>query len=307
MIKYYQSTPESKRLTEIDAVAKDCWIHLESPNPDEIKKISELTELEESVFTSALDDEEVAHITFEDGIRIIFIDIPHRKDGKIFTVPLALIQTSQHLVTVCNSKTLAFGDFFNGKIKNIDTSNHNRLVYQIMFNNASRFLYHLKLIDKASDELQKDIKMSLKNREVMELLELQKSLVFFSSSLNGNNTVVHKISFGMNKMPEEEREILEDVIIETKQAVEMCSVSREILKSTMDAFGSVVNNNQNRIMKFLTAITILFAVPTLFASLWGMNTGVPFQDAMWGFWVASGIAVVATAATAIWMFWKKMF
>ncbi|MCL2798592.1 MAG: magnesium transporter CorA family protein [Firmicutes bacterium] len=311
MIRYFVTLPSEKKLTETDAPKKNGWIHLESPTAEELLSTAALTQVPEEFLNSAMDEEETAHLDTEDDARLIVVDIPKMaKEGNkdtISTVPLAIAYNDRYLVTVCTKSTTVLTDFFDGKMKNVDTARRARLVYQILLRNATRFLYYLKQIDKASDRIQVGIAKSMRNEELLQLVELQKSLVFFSASLTANQAVFQKI-YNMNvvKAPEDEHDILEDILIESKQGLSMCSVFREIIKSTMDAFGAVVNNNQNFIMKFLTAITIILAIPTVIAGLWGMNTGVPFEGELWGFFAALGIAVVISVVVLIVLMRKKM-
>ena len=312
MIKYYITSPSEKILKEISTPQKGCWIHSESPEPEEIARISALTDIPESFMRSALDEEETAHVDTHGSARMVIIDIPKMIENggsaAISTMPLALIQNDNYIVSICTMHTSVLDDFFQGKIKNAETAQRSKLIYQIMYNSSSRFLYYLRQIDKTSDRIQKSLAKSMQNKELLQLLELQKSLVFFSASLTANYAVVQKISNNnLSKATDEERDILEDVVIENKQAIEMCSVYREIIKNTMDAFASVVNNNMNIVMKFLTAITIILSIPIVIAGFWGMNTGVPFEGQLWGFWAATGISVLISVIIVIFMARKKMF
>jgi magnesium transporter len=152
------------------------------------------------------------------------------------------------------------------------------------------------------------LRKSMKNRELIEMLKLEKSLVFFSTSLKANELVLEKMlkTNAIKRYPDDE-DLLEDVIVENKQAIEMCTIYRDILSGTMDAFASIISNNLNIVMKFLTSITIIIAIPTLLASLWGMNVNVPFKDSAFGFWVVLGIALVLSVSSAIFLWKKKMF
>ena len=305
------TAPSEKRITETDAPKKNCWIHLETPTAEEIAHIAQLTQIPEEFLYSALDEEEAAHLDAEDDAKLAVVDIPKMalEDGTntISTVPLALAYNDRYLVTVCTTSTTVLTDFFEGKIKNVDTARRLKLVYQILLRNASRFLYYLRQIDKASDRIQKGLSKSMQNEELLQLVELQKSLVFFSASLTANHAVIQKI-YNMNaaKAVEDEHDILEDIVIENKQALGMCSVYREIIKSTMDAFAAVVNNNQNLIMKILTAITIILSIPMVISGFWGMNTEVPGEGNIWGFLAVVGASIVISIVVWVIMTRKKM-
>ena len=177
----------------------------------------------------------------------------------------------------------------------------------MLFKNSSKFLQYLRRIDKASTQVETALHKSMKNRELIEMLKLEKSLVFFSTSLKANEIVLEKMlkTNAIKRYPDDE-DLLEDVIVENKQAIEMCTIYRDILSGTMDAFASVISNNLNMVMKFLTSITIIIAVPTLFASLWGMNVKVPFTDSPIGFWLVVGISLILSLITGIFLWKKKM-
>jgi magnesium transporter len=280
---------------------------MEAPSAEEIATVAQMTGIDEEYMVAALDEDEVAHIDNDEGIRVIVVDIPKStEDGTMLTRPLAILRNGDFFVTVCSLSTSVVGDFFENKIKNVNTAAATRLGYQILMNNAKRFLYYLRKIDKLSASTEQRIKNSMSNAEITELLALQKSLVYFSASLSGNYATIQKIMNTAVRTSEEERDLIEDVILETKQAIEMCSVYREVIKSTMDAYAAIVNNNQNVIIKFLAAITIILSIPMVFGTMWGMNTGVPWEGKMLGFWIVSGIAVFTTLLATIFMMRKKM-
>ena len=169
-----------------------------------------------------------------------------------------------------------------------------------MMGNAKKFLSYLRQIDKKSLRVQAELHRSMKNKELIQLLGLENSLVYFSTSLTSNSRVyarVKKLAPVMDR--EDYQDLYDDVIIENTQAIEMCNIYRDILTGTMDAFASVISNNVNIVMKLLTVVTLIISVPTLIASLWGMNVPVPFEDLSWGFWIVVGIATVISAVVAV--------
>ena len=169
-------------------------------------------------------------------------------------------------------------------------------------------LAYLKQIDKASMFVQTRLEASMRNQELLQMMKLEKSLVYFSTSLKGNEMVLEKmLRMDMLRKYPDDSDLLEDVIIENKQAMEMCAIYRDIMSGTMDAFASIISNNLNVVMKVLTSLTVVLSIPTLFASLWGMNVGVPFENAPFGFWMVLGISVVASVAAFVLLWRKKMF
>ena len=183
-----------------------------------------------------------------------------------------------------------------------------RFILQLLHRNASRFLTYLKQIDKASGFVQKRLEADMRNRELLQMMKLEKSLVYFSTSLKGNEMVMERMMrMDMLRKYPDDSDLLEDVIIENKQAMEMCAIYRDSMSGNMDAYASIISNNLNIVMKILTSVTVIMAIPTLFASLWGMNVGVPFQQNPFGFWMVLGLALVASAAAFVILWKKKMF
>ena len=165
------------------------------------------------------------------------------------------------------------------------------------------FLKKLKQINKEAQIAENVLKNSMRNKELLKLLNLQKSLVYFTTSLKSNGLVMEKTMRGkIIKLYDEDEDILEDAIIENKQAIEMSQIYTDILNGTMDAYASIISNNLNGVMKFLTSITIVISIPTLIASFWGMNVRVPMQDNPLGFTI---IAVASALIAIIAMLWLK--
>ena len=262
---------------------------------------------------AALDEEERARIETDDGNTLIIVDIPIIDDSTDWyvysTLPMGIITAGSYFITVCLRETTVIGDFVKGRVRNFDANKRTRFIYQILYLNAIKFLHCLKQIDRTSMRVQQSLHRSMKNKELIQLLDLEKALVYFSTSLNSNQIVIDRLQ-AMNsviKHYEEDNEILDDVIIENKQAIEMATIYRDIMSGTMDAFASVISNNQNIVMKFLAAITIILTIPTIIASLLGMNVGVPFGNTVWGFWAVIGIIVAITVPVLIIMIKRKMF
>lgn len=316
MLKVYAMESGKREIVECDAVAPGTWINLENPSDLEIEKITTETGIPEDMIKAALDEEERAHIDTDGDCTLIVIDIPvinEEKDDYVYsTLPLAIINTDDYFVTVCLRETSVLGEFVNNAVRNFDVNKRTRFLYQILYTNATKYLHYLKMIDRSASRIQHSLHRALKNTELIKLLALDKALVYFSTSLNANQVVIDRIKqLSLVKHYEEDNDLLDDVIIENKQAIEMASIHREVLSGTMDAFASVISNNQNIVMKLLTAITILLTIPTLISSLWGMNVWVPFGEGsavyQYGFWIVLGIIVAILIPVIIIMIKKKMF
>lgn len=310
MIEYFSR--RDGKLLQLAGFEEGCWAHLTDPTPKEVAATSRYFGVEEDFLKAALDEEESAHIETEDCGTLVIVDIPavqpEERSFMYTTLPLGIVLCDKGIVTVCLKETTIIEDFMNGRVKNFSTNKKTRFLLQILYRNASKFLQYLKQIDKASSVVESELHKSMKNRELIQMLRLEKSLVYFSTSLKGNEIVLEKLlrSSGITRYPDDE-DLLEDVIIENKQAIEMCTIYRDILGGTMDAYASVISNNLNIVMKLLAAVTIILSVPQIVYSLFGMNTGVPFEGTLSGFWIVLGISGVLTAIVTIVMWRRKMF
>lgn len=297
-------TLEIEKLTE-----KNTWIHLSNPTEEEIKVIKNGFNIPEEHIRAALDEEEKARLEIDDGIILVIIDVPvHDENNRcsFTTVPLGIILLKDQIITVSTVKLALIEEFVQGKIKSFFTFKKTRFILQLLFRNATYFLLYLKQIGRISDSIERQLKNNLRNQELMLLLELEKSLVYFTTSLKSNEAVLERMMrTEIVKSYPDDLELLEDVIIETKQAIEMANIYTSILSSTRDAFSTVMSNNLNIVMKKLTSITIVFAIPTVVSGLWGMNVGgVPFGHDPHGFlWVV--ILAIILGMLITWILFKK--
>jgi len=304
-------TKEGK-LHKLERFEEGAWLHMTDPEDDEIHAVASELGLEEDYLRAALDEEESPRIESDEGQTLIIVDMPvvQAEGGNILynTIPLGIIYFEKGIVTVCLRENTIIENFMEGRVRGFSTVKKTRFIFQLLYRNASRFLQHLKQIDKASTLVENELHKSMKNRELIQMLKLEKSLVYFSTSLTGNEMVMEKLlRMDYIKKYPEDTDLLEDVIIENKQAIEMCNIYRDILSGTMDAFASVISNNLNIVMKLLAAITIVLSIPTIVASFFGMNTGVPWEGNPFGFWYALGIAALMSGVVAIVLWRKKMF
>lgn len=299
-------------LTEINTLEKGCWVHLQNPTREEIDGLNARFALDPTYLQAALDEEESARIERDGNQTLIIVDIPYvETDGNGYsytTIPMGIIIVDEVIITVSTRESTIITDFTEERIRGFWTFKRTRFLLQLLHRNASRFLSYLKQIDKASMFVQKRLETDMRNTELLQMMKLEKSLVFFSTSLKGNEMVLEKMmrTDMLRKYPDDS-ELLDDVIIENKQAMEMCSIYRDIMSGTMDAFASIISNNLNIVMKILTSLTVVLSIPTLFASLWGMNVRVPFQDSPVGFPIVLGISITASIIAFIVLWRKKMF
>lgn len=298
---------EIEKLTE-----KNIWIHLSSPTEDEIKVITTSFNIPEEHIRGPLDEEEKARLEIDDDMILIIIDVPIHDDinrCSFTTVPLGIILLKDHIITISTTKLSLIEEFIQGRIKSFFTYKKTRFVLQLLFRNATYFLFYLKQIGRISDNIERQLKDNLRNQELLLLLELEKSLVYFSTSLKSNQAVLERLRRTeiVRKYPDD-MELLEDVIIETKQAMEMANIYATILVSTREAFSTVMSNNLNIVMKKLTSITIVFAIPTVVSGLWGMNVGgVPFEKNSFGFYWVVLLSFIFGIMVSWVLYRKKLF
>jgi magnesium transporter len=299
-------------IQQIEEAYEGCWIALTAPTAAELLETAGHYHIDLDHLRAPLDEEERSRIEVEDDYTMIIVDIPiteERKEKEYYvTIPCGIIITKDNIFTICLEDTPILEGFMDGRVRNFWTYRKTRFFLQILNRNAAMYLQYLRMIDKKSDEVEKKLHISTKNQELIDLLELEKSLVYFTTSLRSNEVVLERMLKieAIRKYPEDE-ELLGDVIIENKQAIEMADIYSNILSGTMDAYASVISNNLNIVMKVLAVITIIMSIPTMIASFWGMNVPVPLADNPHGFAILLGLSAVLTIGGYLLLSKKKMF
>ena len=309
MIDIYMTNPVNGALAEQEKILPGCWVHLCAPTEEEIGRVSSCLSIERDFLVAALDEEERSRLEIEDGHTLILVDTPTvETQGPNFvynTLPFGIILTEDNIVTVCLKEVALPRAFTEGLVRWLNTRKKNRMTLQFLYRNATLFLFYLRQVDKSSTRVENELHISMKNKELIQMLGLEKSLVYFSTALKSNEIVLEKmLRLDFVKDYPEDTELLEDVIIENKQAIEMSNIYRDILSGTMDAFASVISNNLNIVMKLLAVITIALTIPTIVFGLWGMNVPVPFAQNPFGFLYIMAIALALTLG-AIWVMMRK--
>ena len=262
---------------------------------------------------TALDTEERSHVEIEDNYVFVVINIPIILETDSYDTLPSVFSSRQTLSSPSVSRRRkSCAPLRRTPIPCSIPFKKTRFLFQILYRSATLFLRYLMQINHRTDDLEETLRHSMRNKEFFMLLELQKSLTYFTSALRGNGIVMERLMrlrrntalHHLIKMYEEDEDLLEDVIIENKQAIEMVEMYSNILMSMSDTFASIISNNLNIVMKFLASITIMLAVPTIIFSLWGINVQVPFQDSANGFFFVSGIALICTITAAI-LLWRK--
>ena len=312
MLEIYKSMESGplEKLT-LKTLESGAWINIVDPTPYELKVVSNLTEVDPDFLRSALDDEERSHTDIEDDSVMVLTNVAvNRGDDSYDALPLAIIISEDYIITVCLEETPVMAEFNERTAKLFRTYKKTRFLFQILYKSASFYLRYLRQISKRSDDIENQLRHDMKNSEILRLLELQKGLTYFNAAIRSNGAVLDKLLRMRNnpaltpilKAYEEDEDLLEDVIIENKQAKEMVEMYSKILARMADTFTSIIANNQNLVMKFLAAMTIIIAIPTVVSSFFGMNVPVPFTVDRYGFLyimlIAFGISI--TGAYALW-------
>jgi len=309
--------PEHKRVDEIET---DCWINLYAPTEAELMRVEKELELPPEFLRYPLDEEERPRIDLDDDTQSILIiaDFPfiRREDNntKYETMPLGIVIAPHRcIITVSLRENGVLDAFRNNRVRDFITGYRTRFTFQIMFAGAKDYLKYLRFIDKTIDTAERQLNKSVSNKELFKLMQLGKSLIYFSTSLKSNEAVLERLMRSkLMKKYEEDEDLLEDVIIEHRQALEMANIYTSIINGTMDAYASIISNNVNQIMKFMAAMTIVIAAPTAITSFFGQNIPFPFDGAAffanpWPF-IAITIACLAMIAlTIVWFSRRKMF
>ncbi len=305
-------------LERIDEIVPDCWINLSSPTEDELKLVEDALQVPPEFLRYPLDEEERPRIDIDDDNDhvLIIADFPYiHRDGtstKYETQPVGIVLANKCIVTIALREASVLDQFKTNRVRDFITGYRTRFTFQIMFAGAKDYLKFLRYMDKTIEATEKMLSKSVNNKELFKLMELGKSLVYFSTSLKSNEAVLEKLMRGkFVRNYEEDEDLLEDVIIEYRQALEMANIYTQIVNGTMDAYASIINNNLNLVMKFMAAMTIALSVPTVISSFFGQNITFPFDEGFAGnfvpFVLVIAIALVATGMTVWWLIKRDMF
>lgn len=272
---------------EKDVWQTDCWINVEVPDKADIKYLIEDLQIPDSFLSDIEDIDERPRIEEEDGWTLIILRIPYRDAGNdipYITVPLGFIMKEHYFVTVCHYHTDMLPDFMHyANRKRLELEGNWDLLFRLFLSSSVWYLKYLKQINNQSRQVEKELEKSIQNEELQRLLKIEKSLVFFITSMRGNDNLLVKLKNLKNQRKYFDDDLVEDVEIELRQALDSARIYSDILSGTMDAYASVISNNLNVIMKRMTSISLILMVPTLIASLYGMNVPNALEDKSYGF------------------------
>lgn len=313
MLKIFKTSTIEKKIKKVKRITVDTWLELTSPTNDEIDKVVEKTLVDKDLILKMLDDEERPRVEQSGNATLIVIDTPYlekdEKGSNYKTYPLGIIITdNNYVITVSSKRIELLNDFKKNKVKDFRTAKKTRFLIQILLRTSNYYLRALKQVYNDMEEAEQVLKKSTENRDLINLLEVEKTLVYFITSLKANDLVLEKLSKGtILPLYEGDLDLLEDAIIENKQAIEMSTIYRDILSSITDTYATIVSNNLNYIMKFLAGATIVLSIPTMISSFLGMN--VPLGSIMTynqAFILITVLSVVLSIVVAIILKKKNM-
>ena len=310
MVKYYRT--DDRQIHEEERIQSGVWIQMINPSVAEGQKIAEALNADIEDVLAALDEEESSRIELQDGYTLILVDIPSteiRHDKESYTtIPLGIILTGDVIATICTEDTPVLQAFLNNRVKEFSTKKKLRFVYQILYRISVLYQSDLRIIDKMRTEIEERVGEDTEEEDLIALHELESTLVYFATSLRANGVVLDRLTrYKRLEQYPEDKELLGDVIVENKQAIEMTSIYRDIINGTRELMSSVIDNRLNNVMKYLTSITLVMAVPTVIYGLYGMNVeGIPLGKSIYGFGVVCLITLIVCILTMVILHRKKM-
>ncbi len=308
MIKIWKN--RNRQIVQSAILEKGCWVEVTEPGTLEIETLEQEYGIDKDFIHDILDVDERPRSEREDGTELIITRVPvfdPERETPYFTIPLGIILTETVVITVCGRELPLLGDFRENRIRGSRLENFHHFLLQIWLRSIMYYLRYLKEINRRTAGIESELQRSVRNTELINLLNMEKSLVFFTTSLKANELLLDKLQKrNVFHQTEDIDDLIEDVITENRQAIEMANVYSNILSGMMDAFASVISNNLNVVMKRLTMISIILMIPTLFASIYGMNIDLPWQNSPYAFAGIIGVSIVA-AVLGIFIFIRKRF
>lgn len=312
MLSIYQWVNGSLR--EVVTPDGPCWINLSDPSTEEILRVQTLTGVSREFLSDPLDRDERPRMDVDDdGTILIVVHVPYHEPNENLhpfnTLPLGVVHTSNAVITVCNRSTPIAASFLDQIRRVCPPEQKFRFTFHLLWHAAILYLRYLRDIRSRADMVEQELHESISNEGLMRLLNIEKSLVYFTTSLKADDILLGRIRTTRQfEIDEDDLDVLEDVRIEYQQALEMATIHSNILTGTLDAFASIISNNLNNVMKFLTSMTIVLTVPMLIASVFGMNTWLPFASlGKVGFFAILGIATILMLLTVVFFARRRFF
>ncbi len=302
---------ENGKLAYVDGLPACDIVQAVAPTPVELSALSNSLEIPMDFLSAATDRDERPRFEVEEGVKLLIIRVPHRNvasDIPYETLAFAIIITPKHVITVCAEDTALWGDLIAGRGRLPSPHEPIRFLATLFLHVARQYLAFLQSIRHESEDVERAIHGSMKNQTLIRMLNLEKCLVYFTTSLRANEAMWDRMRRVAGRdLTEEEQDLLDDVRVEFGQARDLAGIYNDILTGMMDAFASIISNNVSTVMKFLASITIVLMLPTLVASTFGMNVHLPFQESPYAFWITMGVSVVLSAVAVIAFLRMKIF
>lgn len=298
MYRIYRT--DNQVITEFNEMAAGSWIDLINPTADEAQLIAEKLDIDIDDVTAAIDQEEKTRIDLQDGYTLIVVDVPSvevRNEQRAYTtIPLGIILAQDVIMTICSEDTPVLQIFRDNKAKEFSTKKRLRFVYQILYETSLSYQRDLRYIEKKRTEIEERIADIEDEADLINLHQLESTLVYFATSLQGNGNVLNRLTrYKRLRQYPEDIELLDDVIIENQQALEMTNIYRDIIDGTRELLSTIMDNRLNTVMKHLTSITLILAIPTMISGMYGMNVDgkyMPLARTAHGFGIIGIIILV---------------
>lgn len=303
---------EGGGLKEVPALTGACWINLADPSTEEISRVQELTRVPREFLTDPLDKDERPRLEIDEGVTMLIVHVPYHEPHEnlipFHTLPLGIVLTQANVITICNRQTPVTSTFLDQIRRVCPPEDQFRFAFQLLWHSAILYLRYLRDIRQRADMVEQDLHESISNEALMRLLNIEKSLVYFTTSLKANDILIGRLEHTRQlDIPDKDLDVLEDVAVEYRQALEMATIHSNILTGTLDTFASIISNNLNNVMKYLTSITIVLMLPTLVASIYGMNVALPMQQFPHAFSILMGLSLLISLVVVIVLARRRFF
>lgn len=303
---------EGGGLKETSELSGSCWLNLADPSTEEITRAQNMTQVPREFLTDPLDKDERPRLEIEEGATLLIVHVPYHEPSEevipFHTLPLGIVFTDKHVLTICNRQTPVTSTFLDQIRRVCPPEDQFRFTFQILWHSAILYLRYLRDIRQRANMVEQDLHQSISNEALMRLLHIQKSLVYFTTSLKANDILIGRLEHTRQlDIPDKDLDMLEDVSVEYRQALEMASIHNNILTGTLDMFASIISNNLNNVMKYLTSVTIVLMLPTLVASIYGMNVELPLQNYPHAFLILMGVSILISIISVIILAKRRFF
>lgn len=298
------------KVEQSNRIEKGCWVNIINPSKESLPLLAQHFNIPVDFLTASLDMDEIARIEVEDNATLIIVKVPYYDETNVdvlyFTLPIGIILVNGLIITVCAKEKNILCDFIENKVRHVSTVKGHKFILQIILRATLLYLQYLKQLNNAGNIIQKKLEQESRNKQLIKLFNIEKSLVYFTTSLKTNMLMIERLQrLHILNMDEENENILEDIFTESKQAVEMANIYSDILSGMMDAFASIISNNLNIVMKVLTSITIIMTIPISVTSYFSMNVTLPIQEHPYAFLIIVSVSIFLSVFAIVFFVKRK--